>query len=76
MSSRLTAVQRDVIERLKDGWKYHPSGAIHFCLTKEGEAPRHVKSVTHWSLVERGLLRFVRPLGKGGDWVLVDGADA
>lgn len=66
-AQRLSKVQLDVLDRLEDGWEFRSSGVI----AKDGEAPRHVSYQTFWSLVERGFIRFERPSGQGGRWVLV-----
>lgn len=51
---RLTAVQKDVLERLKDGWVLR--GFVPQEMTKHGEALRHIKSSTRDSLERRGLI--------------------
>lgn len=66
-SPRLTPVQRDVLERMKNGWTLAMllgvSGAE---LRKSGEPARHVSEITVDSLIGRRLIR------NNGDftWVL------
>lgn len=52
---RLTPVQRDVLERLRDGWWLVWSPSV-WRLIKDGEAPRHVADVTVDALTRRGLI--------------------
>ena len=53
-SQRLTRVQRDVLELMRDGWVIE----VHHeaMLKKDGEASRHVRSNTFEALVNRGLI--------------------
>lgn len=48
--SSLTRVQKDVIERMRDGWELVGNWRS-FELRKLGEASRHVGDSTVWSLV-------------------------
>ncbi len=56
--SKLTKVQQDVLDRLRDGWVIVGTRGYH--LRKDGEASRHLAEVTVDSLVRRGL---ISPLG-------------
>ena len=58
-SSRLTPAQKDVIDRMRDGWELR--GCVPRELVKNGEAPRHIKFATLESLERRGFIV--------GDWV-------
>lgn len=59
MTSRLTPVQRDVIERMKAGATIcDDNGMWTTCeLRKKGEPSRHVANVTLASLRDRGLIK-------------------
>lgn len=57
-AQRLTRVQRDVLDRLRDGWKIpkvYCAGDYRLC--KDGEPSRHVADATVLSLVRRDLIR-------------------
>lgn len=68
-----TTVQRDVIDRLKDGWKLLYAWPNLYIITKTGEPSRHVSSKTGDSLVMRGLVKCGE---RYGEMVLVDGDGA
>lgn len=55
-TKRLTSVQRDVIERLRDGWWIGTDWGGDYMLRKPGEASRHVAYVTFKSLEGRGII--------------------
>lgn len=59
--TRLTQVQQDIIDRMRDGWALHGTYP-HYELRKDGEPSRHVAPVTVDSLVGRELLRRSYPV--------------
>lgn len=62
MTSRLTPVQKDVLDRLRDGWELVCVWG-GFELRKSGEPSRYVRGVTAWSLLDRGVLKRRHPIG-------------
>ena len=56
-TTRLTAVQRDVLARLRDGWVLRRSPLGLWDLEKPGEASRHVGASTAFSLWKRLMVR-------------------
>lgn len=63
---RLTPVQRDVLDRLRDGWELKRDFVVHrfsigygYQLQKSGEPSRYVAKVTIESLMRHGYLEAV-----------------
>lgn len=56
LTPRLTAVQKDVLDRLRDGWELYGTIGRSYGMHKRGEAYRHVAAVTVDSLVARHLI--------------------
>jgi hypothetical protein len=60
-SRRLTPVQQDVLDRLRDGWSirewYALGCTLHYSKDRHGPAPRHVSDSTVESLQRHGVIR-------------------
>lgn len=54
---RLTPVQRDVLDRLRDGWELWHNWPGVYTLTKHCLPTRHVATSTAMSLIGRGLVK-------------------
>lgn len=65
---RPTKVQKDVIDRMKDGWIIMTNWAsMTYMLEKVNEPSRHVATQTFESLRDRGLIKYNGCCG----WLLV-----